>query len=120
MPTCCGQIRLPGLGALVVPSRFGRRFDRGHFDVEGTHLIVSAGVGSGIRDFRAVRLGSGGGRYGGSAIDVACFGNALWLPRIQVFRRPWRLATLLFRRADARALSSKCERSPSTKASLTA
>jgi predicted MPP superfamily phosphohydrolase len=41
-----GQIRLPGLGALVVPSRFGRRFDRGDFDVEGTHLIVSAGVGA--------------------------------------------------------------------------
>lgn len=41
-----GQVRLPGLGALVVPSRFGRRFDRGDFDVDGTRLIVSAGVGA--------------------------------------------------------------------------
>jgi predicted MPP superfamily phosphohydrolase len=41
-----GQFRLPVLGALVVPSRYGRRFDRGHFAVEGTHLFVSAGVGS--------------------------------------------------------------------------
>lgn len=41
-----GQIRLPGLGALVVPSRYGRRFDHGHFVVQGTHLFVTAGVGS--------------------------------------------------------------------------
>ncbi len=41
-----GQIRLPGLGALLVPSRFGRRFDRGHFVVDGTHLFVSAGLGA--------------------------------------------------------------------------
>ena len=41
-----GQLRLPGLGALVVPSRYGRRFDRGHFRVESTHLFVSSGVGA--------------------------------------------------------------------------
>ncbi len=41
-----GQARLPGLGALVVPSRFGRLFDHGHFVVEGTHLFVSSGVGA--------------------------------------------------------------------------
>jgi predicted MPP superfamily phosphohydrolase len=41
-----GQLRLPGLGALVVPSRYGRRFDRGHFQIESTHLFVSAGVGA--------------------------------------------------------------------------
>jgi predicted MPP superfamily phosphohydrolase len=41
-----GQIRLPGLGPLVVPSRYGRRFDHGHFVVDGTHLFVSAGVGA--------------------------------------------------------------------------
>lgn len=41
-----GQLRLPGLGALIVPSRYGRRFDQGHFSVEGTHLFVSAGVGA--------------------------------------------------------------------------
>jgi hypothetical protein len=41
-----GQIRLPRLGALVVPSRYGRRFDHGHFVVNGTHLFVTSGVGS--------------------------------------------------------------------------
>ena len=41
-----GQIRLPGLGPLVVPSKYGRRFDHGHFVVNHTHLFVTAGVGS--------------------------------------------------------------------------
>jgi predicted MPP superfamily phosphohydrolase len=41
-----GQIRLPLLGAIVVPSDYGRRFDRGHFVVERTHLYVSAGIGA--------------------------------------------------------------------------
>jgi hypothetical protein len=41
-----GQLRLPGFGALAVPSRQGRRFDRGHFLVGGTHLYVSAGLGA--------------------------------------------------------------------------
>jgi hypothetical protein len=43
-----GQIRLPGLGSLVVPSRYGRRFDHGHFVVNGTHLFVTAGIGSAV------------------------------------------------------------------------
>jgi uncharacterized protein len=41
-----GQMRIPGLGALVVPSNYGRRFDHGHFVLNGTHLFVTAGVGS--------------------------------------------------------------------------
>ncbi len=40
-----GQWRLPGVGPLLVPSRFGRRFDHGHFVVQGAHLFVSAGIG---------------------------------------------------------------------------
>jgi predicted MPP superfamily phosphohydrolase len=40
-----GQFRLPGLGGLIVPSCYGRRFDRGHYRVGNTHLFVSAGVG---------------------------------------------------------------------------
>ncbi|MCX6031109.1 MAG: metallophosphoesterase [Chloroflexi bacterium] len=43
-----GQVRLPMLGSLVVPSRYGRRFDHGHFVVNGTHLFVTAGVGSAV------------------------------------------------------------------------
>jgi hypothetical protein len=42
-----GQIRAPILGSLIVPSIYGRRFDHGHFVVEGTHLFVSAGIGVG-------------------------------------------------------------------------
>lgn len=41
-----GQIRLPLLGAIIIPSDYGRRFDLGHFNVDGTHLYVSAGVGA--------------------------------------------------------------------------
>lgn len=40
-----GQWRLPWIGPLMLPSRFGRRFAHGHFVVRGTHLFVSAGVG---------------------------------------------------------------------------
>jgi predicted MPP superfamily phosphohydrolase len=40
-----GQFRLPRWGGLVIPSRYGRRFDRGHFRVGDTHLFISAGVG---------------------------------------------------------------------------
>jgi predicted MPP superfamily phosphohydrolase len=48
-----GQIRIPWLGPLIVPSRYGRRFDQGHFVVNGAHLFVSAGVGA---DAPPVRL----------------------------------------------------------------
>lgn len=41
-----GQMRLPLLGAVVIPSIYGRRFDLGHFTLETTHLFVSAGVGA--------------------------------------------------------------------------
>ena len=41
-----GQIRLPLLGPIVVPSVYGRRFDHGHFVVRGTHLFVASGVGA--------------------------------------------------------------------------
>jgi predicted MPP superfamily phosphohydrolase len=42
-----GQGRIPGIGTVVVPSVYGRRFDHGHFVVNGTHLFVTAGVGAG-------------------------------------------------------------------------
>jgi predicted MPP superfamily phosphohydrolase len=41
-----GQMRLPGFGAVVIPSRYGRRFDEGHFRVNATDLFVSAGLGA--------------------------------------------------------------------------
>jgi predicted MPP superfamily phosphohydrolase len=47
-----GQMRLPLFGAVVIPSSYGRRFDLGHFTVEGTHLFVSAGIGADQPPFR--------------------------------------------------------------------
>ena len=41
-----GQIRVPILGPIVVPSVYGRRFDHGHFVVNGTHLFVAGGIGA--------------------------------------------------------------------------
>jgi predicted MPP superfamily phosphohydrolase len=41
-----GQVQLPWIGPLVVPSIFGRRFYHGHFLIEQTHLFVSAGLGA--------------------------------------------------------------------------
>jgi predicted MPP superfamily phosphohydrolase len=40
-----GQIRVPWFGPLVIPSKYGRRFDLGHFIINDTHLFVSAGAG---------------------------------------------------------------------------
>lgn len=40
-----GQFRLPGVGAILVPSRYSRRFDAGLFDCRGTVLYVNRGLG---------------------------------------------------------------------------
>lgn len=48
-----GQIRLPFLGALLTSSRYGRRFDYGHFENnKGAHMVVSAGLGCSTLPFR--------------------------------------------------------------------
>lgn len=41
-----GQIRMPVIGSIVIPSVYGRRFDHGHFIVNGCHLFVAAGIGA--------------------------------------------------------------------------
>ena len=43
-----GQVRLPLLGSLVVPSSFGQRFVRGHIVEDGRHLFVNTGLGTSI------------------------------------------------------------------------
>ncbi|MBN2550127.1 MAG: metallophosphoesterase [Anaerolineales bacterium] len=40
-----GQIQLPVLGPVIIPSKYGKRFQRGHFLIRGAHLFVSAGIG---------------------------------------------------------------------------
>ncbi|MGC4095169.1 MAG: metallophosphoesterase [Polyangiaceae bacterium] len=49
-----GQARLPWFGPIIIPSRYGRRFDLGHFRVGNTDLFVSAGVGA---DSPPLRIG---------------------------------------------------------------
>ena len=49
-----GQIVLPGLGALVVPSRLGRKRASGLFREEGSQLFITRGVGE---IFPPLRLG---------------------------------------------------------------
>jgi predicted MPP superfamily phosphohydrolase len=39
-----GGIRLPFIGSMFVPSRYGRRFDCGVFEDDGTVMVVSRGV----------------------------------------------------------------------------
>jgi hypothetical protein len=43
--THAGQIRLPFLGALLVPSIYSRRYDHGFFRVRGMVLCVTSGIG---------------------------------------------------------------------------
>ena len=49
-----GQLRLPGVGAPVVPSQYGSRYAAGHVVEDGRHLFVTTGVGTSIY---AMRLG---------------------------------------------------------------
>ncbi|WZO96033.1 metallophosphoesterase [Isosphaeraceae bacterium EP7] len=41
-----GQVRLPLLGPILMPSRFGRRYDRGFFASGRTRMYVSQGIGA--------------------------------------------------------------------------
>jgi uncharacterized protein len=43
-----GQVRLPLLGSLVVPSQYGQRYAHGHVEENGRHLFVTSGVGTSI------------------------------------------------------------------------
>lgn len=47
-----GQVNLPVVGRLVVPSRYGKRYAMGHIVEDGRHLFVGGGVGSSILPVR--------------------------------------------------------------------
>ncbi|MCC6327492.1 MAG: metallophosphoesterase [Acidobacteria bacterium] len=47
-----GQIRLPVIGAPVVPSMFGQKFARGHVRDSGIDVFVTSGIGTSILPFR--------------------------------------------------------------------
>ena len=42
-----GQIRLPGIGPLFVPSRYSRRYDSGQFAAGPTVMCISRGLAGG-------------------------------------------------------------------------
>ena len=44
-----GQVNLPLLGRLVVPSDYGQRFAAGHIVEGGKHLFVTTGIGTSVR-----------------------------------------------------------------------
>lgn len=47
-----GQVYLPGIGRLVVPSQYGERYAIGHIVENGQHLFVTAGTGMSILPVR--------------------------------------------------------------------
>lgn len=51
-----GQVAIPGYGALVTFSRHGKRFERGLYNVDGTHLYVGRGIGMEGRSAPRVRF----------------------------------------------------------------
>jgi len=47
-----GQVKLPVIGAPVVPSRYGQRYAAGHVAEDGRHLYVGTGTGTSILPVR--------------------------------------------------------------------
>lgn len=43
-----GQVNLPLLGRLIVPSMFGQRYAAGHVEESGKHLFVTTGIGTSV------------------------------------------------------------------------
>jgi predicted MPP superfamily phosphohydrolase len=41
-----GQVAIPLLRRLVIPSRYGERYARGHIVEDGRHLYVTSGLGT--------------------------------------------------------------------------
>lgn len=47
-----GQVRIPFKGALIVPSKFGKRFACGDYNETGNRMIVTKGLGTSILNIR--------------------------------------------------------------------
>lgn len=47
-----GQIRLPGKGAFITPSKYGTKYASGLFDVDGKKMLVTKGIGTSILPVR--------------------------------------------------------------------
>lgn len=47
-----GQVRLPLFGAILLPSKFGKRFEYGLYNYNGNKMIVTKGLGTSILTLR--------------------------------------------------------------------
>jgi uncharacterized protein len=47
-----GQVRVPFYGALTVPSKFGTKYQQGHYREDGRQMVVSPGLGMSILPIR--------------------------------------------------------------------
>jgi predicted MPP superfamily phosphohydrolase len=43
-----GQVNLPFVGRLIVPSMYGQRYAAGHIEEQGRHLFVTTGIGTSV------------------------------------------------------------------------
>ncbi|MGH6920114.1 MAG: metallophosphoesterase [Geminicoccaceae bacterium] len=74
-----GQVNLPYLGRLIVPSRFGQRYAYGHIIEDGRQMFVSSGIGNTILPMRygvppeivLLRIGAPGSHGGDGSEDRA-------------------------------------------------
>jgi predicted MPP superfamily phosphohydrolase len=47
-----GQVAIPFFGPLILPSKYGQRYAKGHIVENGKHLFVSTGIGTSILPIR--------------------------------------------------------------------
>ena len=47
-----GQIRLPFIGALIIPSKYGNKYSQGLIEEKGRKMIVTKGIGTSILPLR--------------------------------------------------------------------
>jgi predicted MPP superfamily phosphohydrolase len=47
-----GQVHLPILGSMIVPSGFGQKYARGHIFDKGVDMFVTSGIGTSVLPFR--------------------------------------------------------------------
>ena len=47
-----GQVRMPFYGAMLLPSKFGKKFEYGLYNYNGNNMIVTKGLGTSIMTMR--------------------------------------------------------------------
>ena len=47
-----GQVRLPFIGALIIPSKYGDKYSHGLIEEDGQKMVVTKGIGTSILPVR--------------------------------------------------------------------